>query len=202
MKAQASSNIKAQAPIKGGGPPTSSLLVRQIVAGTMCHIDRQIVAWAVARGRRHKLVDNLKYFLSRHISNTLLWEIVGCQINNNGGDYGITIRLHCLGHRRMDRGAARLSCKLLLDLIGYRHGNSYKGKPGRGYFPNNVSSRIRSWNMDEKIFFDGGQRYGSWNERLQMQRGLRSKVQVHQKMDQGYRKLVRRKVNKRRKIKW
>jgi hypothetical protein len=120
----------------------------------------------------------------------------------NGGNMALKYDYTALDTKGWDRGATRLSCKLLLDLIGYRHGNSYKGKPGRGYFPNNVSSRIRSWNMDEKIFFDGGQRYGSWNERLQMQRGLRSKVQVHQKMDQGYRKLVRRKVNKRRKIKW
>jgi hypothetical protein len=72
MKAQASSNIKAQAPIKGGGPPTSSLLVRQIVAGTMCHIDRQIVAWAVARGRRaqgHRLKQ--KKTQVRHIADLI-----------------------------------------------------------------------------------------------------------------------------------
>ena len=198
MKAQASSNIKAQAPIKGGGPPTSSSLVRQIVAGTMCHIDRHIVAWPAVQGHRHKLVDNLNYFLRCLNSAVLLWDIVGCQINNNGGEYGITIRLHCLGHRRMDQGAARHSCKFLLDHDGYRHGNSYEGKPGRGYFPDHVSSNVGSWTMDRETFSDGGQRYGSWNERLQMQRGLRSKVQVYSKVDQGRRKLAGRKTGEER----
>ena len=183
---------------KGGARPQAHIRPATNCRAALGHIDRRIVAWAEAQGHRHRPVDNLKYFLSRHISNTLLWEIVGCQINNNGGDYGITIRLHSLGHRRMDRGATRLSCKLLLDPVGYRHGNSYEGKPGRGYFSDYVSSRIRSWNMDEKIFFDGGQRYGSWNERLQMQCRFLPKIQIYQKMGEGYRKLVRRKVNESR----
>src|SRR6056300_90307 len=89
----------------GGTRPQAHTWVRQIVTCDNIVLDRHIVAWAVARGRRHKLVDNLKYFSRCHIYALLLWDIVGCQINNNGGDYGITIRLHSLGHRRMDQGA-------------------------------------------------------------------------------------------------
>jgi hypothetical protein len=182
----------------GWDPPSSTHMGAANCRAALGHIDRQIVAWAVARGRRaqgHRLRQ--KKAQVRHIADLIL-NLKMRSSNyvkfNKWRKYGITIRLHSLGHRRMDRGATRLSCKLLLDLIGYRHGNSYKGKPGRGYFPNNVSSRIRSWNMDKKIFFDGGQRYGSWNEGLQMQRGLRSKVQIYPKMDQGYRKLVGGKI--------
>jgi len=181
-----------------GARPQAHTGLRQIVAGTMCHIDRQIVAWAVAQGHRHKPVDNLKYFLPRLNSAVLVWEIVGCQFNNNGGEYGITIRLHSLGHRRMDQGAARHSCEFLLDHDGYRHGNSYKGEPGRGYFPDHVSSNVRTWTMDREIFFGLSQRYGSWNEGLQMQRGLRSKIQVYSKVDQGRRKLAGRKTGEER----
>ena len=181
-----------------GARPQAHTGLRQIVAGTMCHIDRQIVAWAVAQGHRHKPVDNLKYFLPRLNSAVLVWEIVGCQFNNNGGEYGITIRLHSLGHRRMDQGAARHSCEFLLDHDGYRHGSSYKGEPGRGYFPDHVSSNVRTWTMDREIFFGLSQRYGSWNEGLQMQRGLRSKIQVYSKVDQGRRKLAGRKTGEER----
>ena len=172
--------------------------VRQIVTCDNNVLDRQIVAWAVVHGHRHRPVDNLKYFLPRLNSAVLVWEIVGCQFNNNGGEYGITIRLHSLGHRRMDQGAARHSCEFLLDHDGYRHGNSYKGEPGRGYFPDHVSSNVRTWTMDREIFFGLSQRYGSWNEGLQMQRGLRSKVQVYSKVDQGRRKLAGRKTGEER----
>ena len=184
----------------GGTRPQAHTWVRQIVACDNIVLDRQIVAWAVARGRRHKLVDNLNYFSRCHIYALLLWDIVGCQINNNGGDYGITIRLHSLGHRRVDQGAARHSSKFLLDHDGYRHGNSYEGEPGRGYFPDYVSTRTGSWTMDRETFSDGGQRYGSWNEGLQMQRGLRSKIQVHQKMGKGCRKLAGRKTGEERRL--
>ena len=184
----------------GGSRPQAHTWVRQIVACDNIVLDRQIVAWPAVQGRRHKLVDNLKYFLSRHISNTLLWDFVGCQINNNGGEYGITIRLHSLGHRRMDQGAARHSCKFLLDHDGYRHGNSYEGEPGRGYFPDHVSSDVGTWTMDREIFFGLSQRYGSWNGWLQMQRGLRSKVQVYSKVDQGRRKLAGRKTGEERRL--
>ena len=168
IKQQATRN-KAQVVSKffyfwGGGPPTSSTLGATNCRASLGHIDRQIVAWAAAHGHRRKLVDNLKYFLSRHIYATLLWEIVGCQFNNNGGKNGITIRLHSLGHRRMDQGAARHSCKFLLDHVGYRYGNSYRRKSGRSYFPDYVSTRTGSWTMDREIFSDRGQRYSSWNE--------------------------------------
>src|SRR6056300_1925289 len=154
----------------GGPRPQALSWVRQIVTCDNHSLDRHIVAWAVTRGRRaqgHRLKQ--KKAQVRHIADLIL----NLKMRNsnyvnltNGGKNGITIRLHSLGHRRMDQGATRLSCKLLLDLVGYRHGNSYKGKSRRGYFPDYVSTRIGSWTMDREIFSDRGQRYGSWNEGL------------------------------------
>jgi hypothetical protein len=193
MKAQASSNIKAQAPIKGGGPPTSSLLVRQIVAGTMCHIDRQIVTWAVAQGHRHRHrhrhrpVDNLKYFLSRHISNTLLWEIVGCQINNNGGDYGIKIRLHNLGHRKMDRGATRHSCKFCMADDVHRHARYNEGECGRNYFSFRISSENWFWSIYQKNSSSRIKGSSTGLDWLQNQRQAGAAFQVYPKMDENCR---------------
>jgi len=97
-----------------GARPQAHTGLRQIVAASMCHIDRQIVAWAVTQGHRHRPVDNLKYFSRCHISNTLLWDLLGCQINNNGGDYGINIRLQNSEHGRMDRGPGKKLERVLL----------------------------------------------------------------------------------------
>ena len=186
----------------GGPRPQALSWVRQIVACDNSVLDRQIVAWAVARGRRaqgHRLKQ--KKAQVRHIADLIL-NLKMRSSNyvkfNKWRKYGITIRLHSLGHRRMDQGAARHSCEFLLDHDGYRHGNSYKGEPGRGYFPDHVSSNVRTWTMDREIFFGLSQRYGSWNEGLQMQRGLRSKIQVYSKVDQGRRKLAGRKTGEER----
>ena len=58
----------------GWDPPSSThTWVRQIVAGSMCHIDRQIVAWAMAHGRRaqgHRLRQ--KKAQVRHIADLIL----------------------------------------------------------------------------------------------------------------------------------
>jgi len=176
--------------------------VRQIVTCDNDALDRQIVAWAVARGRRaqgHRLKQ--KKAQVRHIADLIL-NLKMRSSNyvkfNKWRKYGITIRLHSLGHRRMDQGATRHSSKFLLDNDGNRYERGYEGKPGRNCFPNNVSSDAGTWTMDREIFFGLSQRYSSWNDRLQMQRGLRSKIQVYQKMDQGRGKLAGRKVGEER----
>ena len=160
--------------------------VRQIVTCDNNVLDRQIVAWAVAQGHRHRPVDNLKYFLSRHISNTLLWDLLGCQINNNGGEYGIKIRLHSLGHRRMDRGATRLNCKLLLDHDVFRHQGCYSGECGRDYFSDYVSSNVGSWTMGYTNSSFRGEGKSSKLDWLQNQHQGGTTVQVYSKMDKSW----------------
>jgi len=160
--------------------------VRQIVACDNNVLDRQIVAWAVVHGHRHKPVDNLKYFLLRLNSAVLVWEIVGCQFNNNGGEYGITIRLHSLGHRRMDRGATRLSCKLLLDHDVFRHQGCYSGECGRDYFPDYVSSNVGSWTMGYTNSSFRGEGKSSKLDWLQNQHQGGTTFQVYSKMDKSW----------------
>jgi hypothetical protein len=172
---------------RGGSRPQAHTWVRQIVACDNIVLDRQIVAWAVARGHRHKLVDNLKYFLSRHISNTLLWEIVGCQINNNGGEYGITIRLHSLGHRRLGQRPAQRSCKLCLGDDVHRHAKSYSGECGRNYFSSRISSKNKSWSMDQEISSSAGQSQSTGHDWLQNQCEGGASFQVYPKMDENCR---------------
>jgi hypothetical protein len=160
--------------------------VRQIVTCDNNVLDRQIVAWPAVHGHRHRPVDNLKYFLPRLNSAVLVWEIVGCQFNNNGGEYGITIRLHSLGHRRMDRGATRLSCKLLLDHDVFRHQGCYSGECGRDYFPDYVSSNVGSWTMGYKNSSFRGEGKSSKLDWLQNQHQRGTTFQVYSKMDKSW----------------
>ena len=171
----------------GGTRPQAHTWVRQIVACDNIVLDRQIVAWAVARGRRHKLVDNLKYFLSRHISNTLLCDLVGCQINNNGGDYGITIRLHSLGHRRMDRGAARHSCKFCMADDVHRHARYNEGECERNYFSFRISSENWFWSIYQKNSSSRIKGSSTGLDWLQNQRQAGAAFQVYPKMDENCR---------------
>jgi len=160
--------------------------VRQIVTCDNNVLDRQIVAWPAVHGHRHRPVDNLKYFLPRLNSAVLVWEIVGCQFNNNGGEYGITIRLHSLGHRRMDRGATRLSCKLLLDHDVFRHQGCYSGECGRDYFPDYVSSNVGSWTMGYTNSSFRGEGKSSKLDWLQNQHQRGTTFQVYSKMDKSW----------------
>ena len=171
-----------------GGPRPQALSSKR---ATYCrslsnYLDSQIVAWAAVQGHRHKPVDNLKYFLPRLNSAVLLWEIVGCQINNNGGEYGIKIRLHSLGHRRMDRGATRLSCKLLLDHDVFRHQGCYSGECGRDYFPDYVSSNVGSWTMGYTNSSFRGEGKSSKLDWLQNQHQRGTTFQVYSKMDKSW----------------
>jgi hypothetical protein len=66
----------------GRAPPTCTPQgVRQIVTCDNDILDRQIDAWAVAHGHRHRPVDNSNYFSPRLNSAVLVWEFVGCQFN-------------------------------------------------------------------------------------------------------------------------
>ena len=173
-----------------GARPQAHTGLRQIVAGTMCHIDRQIVAWAVAQGHRHKPVDNLKYFLPRLNSAVLVWEIVGCQFNNNGGEYGITIRLHSLGYRRLGQRPAQRSCKLCLGDDVHRHAESYSGECERNYFSSRISSKNKSWSMDQEISSSAGQSQSTGHDWLQNQCEGGASLQIHPKMDENCRARV------------
>ena len=135
---------------RGGTRPQAHTWVRQIVTCDNIVLDRQIVAWAAVQGRRHKLVDNSNYFLFRHISNTLLWDLVGCQINNNGGEYGIKIRLHKHRLQQLEQRGSRNGSQFLLDLDGCRN-PKYNGEEfGRNFIPGFIFTKSWTWTMDSR----------------------------------------------------
>ena len=130
-----------------GARPQAHTGLRQIVAGTMCHIDRQIVAWAVAQGHRHRPVDNLKYFLPRLNSAVLLWEIVGCQFNN-GGKNGIKIRLHKYRLQQLEQGRSSNCSRILLDVDGCRNPKRYRKELERNFIPDLIFTKSWTWTLD------------------------------------------------------
>ena len=123
-----------------------------------------------------------------------------CQFNKRRKKWHYNTTTHCFGHRRLDQRATRHSSKFLLDHDGNRYERGYEGEPGRNCFPNNVSSDAGSWSLDKVTFFGFCKRSGSWNDRLQMQRGTRSALQIYPKMDQGRRKMAGRKVGEERRL--
>ena len=179
--------------IRVGGPPTGTH--RTNCRAASCHVDTHIVAWPAVHERRQKnawcdTFDNIFFRKNFRYSPHVKF--------NNGGINGIKIRLHSLGHKRMDQGTTRDSSEFLLDYDVNRYGNSYERKPGRGYFPDHVSSDAGSRSMDHKIFFDEGQRSSALYARIQMQRWPGSTLQIYPKMDESWRKMARRKTGEER----
>ena len=169
----------------GGARPQALTRLRQIVTCDNDSLDRQIVAWAVAQGHRHRPVDNLKYFLSRLNSAVLVWEIVGCQFNNNGGEYGINLRLQRLLCKRLDKRRLQSCKQFCMDHDGYWYPKGYSKKSERNFFQNEVSKQ----NWVPGLYQPDSSRICSkvsgqihW---LQNQCWRREKVQVHQTMDQS-----------------
>lgn len=188
----------------GGARPQAHNRLRQIVTCDNNSLDRQIDAWAAVQGHRrrhtHKLRKSNRCDTKANINFYLKMRCFDIVNLTNGGKNGITIRLHGFGHRRLDQRATRHSSKFLLDHDGNRYERGYEGEPGRNCFPNNVSSDAGSWSLDKALFFSFCKRSGSWNDRLQMQRGTRSALQIYPKMDQGRRKMAGRKVGEERRL--
>jgi hypothetical protein len=192
MKAQAASNMKAQASsLKRGTRPQAHTWVRQIVTCDNIVLDRQIVAWAVARGRRaqgHRLRQ--KKAQVRHIANLIL-NLKMRSSNyvkfNKWRKYGITIRLHSLGHRKMDRGATRLSCKFCMADDVHRHARYNEGECGRNYFSFRISSENWFWSIYQKNSSSRIKGSSTGLDWLQNQRQAGAAFQVYPKMDENCR---------------
>ena len=184
MKAQASSNIKAQAPIKGGGPPTSVWCLRQIVA-------RRFVILTRDPRSKHQGSScvNLSYiFLIKKMRLSFYVNLT------NGGKNGINLRLQKLLCQRLVRTGLRDSKLFLLDSKFCRHPGGDGKKSERNFF------QIK---FPKKDWFPGlHRRQGSrlcdqvpgQVDRLQIQREGRTTVQIHSKMDQVCGKRSGRKI--------
>jgi len=122
--------------------------VRQIVTCDNNVLDRQIVAWAVVHGHRHRPVDNLKYFSRCHIYALLLWEIVGCQFNNNGGEYGINLRLQKHRYQQLERRRSSSSSTILLDTDVSGNAKCNRKELARNFIPDLIFAAYWSRTMD------------------------------------------------------
>jgi len=188
--------------ILGGPRPHAPSAVRQNVTEAICQVDSQIVAWPAVKGHRRRHTHRLRKSNRCDTKANIIFQLKmrdSVIVNlTNGGKNGITIRLHGFGHRRLDQGAARYSCKFLLDYDGNRYGKGDEGKSRRNYFPDHVSSDVGSWSLDKKIFFDGGQRFSPFDARLQLQCWAGSALQIYQKMGEGWRKMAGRETGEER----
>jgi len=125
--------------ILGGPRPHAPSAVRQNVTEAICQVDSQIVAWPAVKGHRRRHTHRLRKSNRCDTKANIIFQLKmrdSVIVNlTNGGKNGITIRLHGFGHRRLDQGAARYSCKFLLDYDGNRYGKGDEGKSRRNYFP-------------------------------------------------------------------
>ena len=126
----------------GGSRPQAHTWVRQIVAASMCHVDRHIVAWAVAQGHRHKC-DDLS--CSKKIFSDLIFHYVNL---TNGGKYGIKIRLHKHRHQQLEQTRSRHSTRILLDLDGCRNPRCNREELERNFIPDLIFTKSWTWTLD------------------------------------------------------
>ena len=171
-----------------GGPPTGTH--RANCRATSCHVDTHIVAWPAVHGHRHRCdnVDNI-FFEKNFISFPYVK-------STNGGLNGITIRLHKLGHKRMDQGAAYVGCKFLLDSYVYRYPGCNKRKCRRNYFQDTISSNVKSWTLGHKKATERGEGESYWNDWLLNEHQTRTTVQVYSKMGKSWGEIPRGEIRK------
>ena len=124
----------------GWGPPTSTQQAATNCRATLGHIDRHIVAWAVAQGHRHRRLN----------SASLLWDIVGCQTNNNGGTNGIKLRLQKNRRQQLEQRGSSNCSRILLDDDGCGDAVCYRRKLERNFIPDLIFTKNWTWTLDRR----------------------------------------------------
>jgi hypothetical protein len=158
----------------GGPRPQALSWVRQIVAASMCHVDRRRVQGPINK------CDDLS--CSKKIFSVRYSVIVNL---TNGGEYGINLRLQRLLCKRLDKRRLQSCKQFCMDHDGYWYPKGYSKKSERNFFQNEVPKQ----NWVPGLYQPDSSRICSkvsgqihW---LQNQCWRREKVQVHQTMDQG-----------------
>lgn len=126
----------------GGSRPQAHTWVRQIVACDNSVLDRQIVAWAVAQGHRHKC-DDLS--CSKKIFSVRLFHYVNL---TNGGKNGIKIRLHKYRLQQLEQRRSRHSSWFLLDSDGSGDAGRNRKELERNFIPDLIFTKSWTWTMD------------------------------------------------------
>ena len=136
----------------GGTRPQAHTWVRQIVACDNIVLDRQIVAWAVARGRRaqgHRLKQ--KKTQVRHIADLIL-NLKMRSSNyvkfNKWRKYGIKIRLHKYRLQQLDQRGPQNCSWLLLDSDGSGDAGRNRKELERNFIPDLIFTKNRKRTMD------------------------------------------------------
>ena len=138
MKAQAASNMKAQAPIKGGGPPTSVCCLRQIVA-------RQFILLTHDPRSKHQGAScvNLSYiFLIKKMRLSFYVNLT------NGGKNGIKLRLQKNRRQQLEQRGSSSCSRVLLDDDGCRNAVCYRRELERNFIPDLIFTKSWTWTMD------------------------------------------------------
>jgi hypothetical protein len=136
----------------GGSRPQAHTWVRQIVACDNSVLDRQIVAWAVARGRRaqgHRLRQ--KKAQVRHIADLILnLKMRDSNYVNltNGGKNGIKIRLHKYRLQQLEQRRSRHSSWFLLDSDGSGDAGCNRKELERNFIPDLIFTKSWTWTLD------------------------------------------------------
>ena len=126
----------------GGSRPQAHTWVRQIVAASMCHVDRQIVAWAVAQGHRHKC-DYLSCY--KKISFMRVSHYVNL---TNGGKYGINLRLQKHRYQQLERRRSSSGSTILLDTDVSGNTKCNRKELGGNFIPDLIFAAYWSRTMD------------------------------------------------------
>ena len=175
-KSQAASNMKAQATSPDSPQALSSRRkafrvglahklysrLRQIVAGSMCHVDCQIVAWAVVQGHRlrHKceLQKNAGCGVLSCSKKNFAVLYSGIVNLTNGGKYGITIRLHGSRLKGLDKRRAQPGSSFCLDDDVHRHERDHGKKQNRNFVPDRISPGAGNGSLDSQTIDPSGQK--------------------------------------------
>ena len=130
----------------GSRPQALSLGLRQIVAGTICHVDTQNVARPVAQGHRQKnhKCDDLS--CSKKIFSVRLSPHVKF---NNGGENGIKLRLQKYRLQQLEQGRSRNGSRILLDTDGCRNPIGNRKELERNFIPDLIFTKSWTWTLDK-----------------------------------------------------
>jgi len=173
----------------GGTRPQAHTWVRQIVAGSMCHVDCQIVAWAAVQGHRlrHKceLQKNAGCVVlscSKKNFAVLYSDIVNL---TNGGKYGITIRLHGSRLKGLDKRRAQPGSSFCLDDDVHRHERDHGKKQNRDFVPDRIYAGAWNGSLDSQTIHPSCKKMDQKIDRLQVQRWAKIYGKVHEPMGQS-----------------
>jgi len=132
--------MKAQAPIKGGGPPTSVCCLRQIVA-------RRFVILTHDPRSKHQGSScvNLSYiFLIKKMRLSFYVNLT------NGGKNGINLRLQAHRYQQLERRRSSSRSRILLGDDVYRYERGYRKELEGNFIPDLILTKDWLWSLDRR----------------------------------------------------